>query len=179
MKKHIKTRRLNRDSQSRKALFQNLVNSMIEHEEIETTSAKARAVQGIFEKLITKARLNTVHATRQVHSTVQDRTLVHKLVTKIAPRYKGVKGGYTKIIMVGNRRGDNAPIVKLALTKKQTVKESLVEKKPKASKKLTKKSTKATKKPIAKQAAKPATPQKARSTSTNKSTTHVRKQGDR
>lgn len=175
MKKHIKTKRFNRDSQHRKALFQNLVNSMIEHEEISTTSAKARAVRGIFEKLITKGRLGTVHATRQIHDFVQDRTLVHKLVHKISPRYMGVKGGYTKLTMIGNRRGDNALMVRLSLTKKKIT----VGAKPSRSfsKKIVKKSIGARSSRPTKPSAKPT--KSSRPTTSTKQTTHVRKQGDR
>jgi large subunit ribosomal protein L17 len=154
---------------------------MIEHEQIETTSAKARAIRGIFEKLITKARLNTVHSTRQVHDFVQSRSLVHKLVHEIAPRYLGVKGGYTKLTMIGNRRGDNAPIVRLELTKKNTKESVGASSSRPSSKKVAKK--KLVKKPVAKPSAKPsptsAQPVKTRSTSSVKATTHVRKQGDR
>ena len=176
MKKHIKTRQLNRDSQSRKALFQNLVNSMIEHEEIETTSAKARAVRGIFEKLITKGRLKTVHANRQIHDFVQNRTLVKKLVNEISPRYMGVKGGYTKLKIIGNRRGDNAPIVRLSLTKKKTTLSSAKGRSALGGKKVVKKSAK---KPTTKPTTKPTKSSKTHSTTSTKQTTHVRKQGDR
>lgn len=117
MKKHVKTRQLNRDSQARKALFSGLIKSLVEHEEIKTTSAKAKAVQGQFEKLLTKARLNTVPARRQVQSVLQDPQLVKKLVNQLAPLFASTKGGYTKLTVVGNRRGDNAKMVKLSLTK--------------------------------------------------------------
>ena len=117
----MKTYHLNRDTLSRQALFKNLVLALVGREEIVTTGAKARAVKSIFEKLLTRARLGSVHARRQVHSFIQDTAAVKKLVDSIAPRYAGVKGGYTKITPVGVRRGDNAMMVKLALTKKAVI----------------------------------------------------------
>lgn len=125
----MKMRKLNRDSNARVALFKGLIATLIDKEEINTTSAKARAVRSLFEKMITKARTGTVHARRLVQSDVQDASLVSKLFSEIAPRYADVKGGYTKLTMVGNRKGDNAPIVKLALTKKSEVKTGLKNKK--------------------------------------------------
>lgn len=114
----MKQYQLNRSTKQRKALFKSLVVALIERESIETTNAKARAVRSIFEKLLTHARTGTLHARRQVQAFVQSAELVHKLVDSIAPRYKSVKGGYTTLKVVGNRRGDNAPIVRLSLTKK-------------------------------------------------------------
>lgn len=114
----MKVYHLNRDTHSRRALFKNLVLALVSREEIVTTSAKAKAVKSIFEKLLTKARLGSIHARRLVHSHIQNTAAVKKLVDNIAPRYLGVKGGYTKITAVGKRRGDNATMVKLALTKK-------------------------------------------------------------
>lgn len=123
MKKNIATYRLNRDTSARKALFNNLMISLVEKEEIETTKAKAQAVRGIFEKLITTARIGTISARRQVQTVLQNNLLVKKLVDEIAPRYIGVKGGYTKLKMVGARRGDGAFMVSLGLTKKSVKQE--------------------------------------------------------
>lgn len=114
----MKKYHLNRDVLSRQALFKNLILALISKEEIVTTSAKARAVRSIFEKMVTKARLGSLHARRQIQSFIQGRVEVKKLFDEIAPRYLDVKGGYTRITMVGTRRGDNAMMVKLALTKK-------------------------------------------------------------
>jgi large subunit ribosomal protein L17 len=117
----MKHKKLNRDSNARVALFTGLISSLIDHESVDTTAAKAKVVRGMFEKMLTKARDGSVHVRRQIQGVVQDSSLVSKLVTDIAPRYTGVSGGYTKTIMVGNRRGDNAPIVRLMLTKKAAV----------------------------------------------------------
>lgn len=136
----MKTRKLNRDSNSRAALFKGLAASIIDKEEIKTTSAKARAVRPIIEGMISKAVAGTLHARRMVQADIQDATLVKKLFAEIAPRFAAVKGGFTKITFIGRRKGDNAMIVKLALTKKKEVaahpskaaKVAPVEDKPKA-----------------------------------------------
>lgn len=127
MKKRISNRQLGRDHNARIALFKGLVSSLIEHEEILTTSAKARAVRSIFEKLLTKARLGSVSTMRQLQSVLQDKNLVKKLVSEISPRFLKTKGGYTKLTIIGSRLGDNASIVKLSLTKKSTGPAPIVE----------------------------------------------------
>lgn len=122
MKKHISGYKLNRDSQARLALMKNLVYALIQHESIVTTKIKAKAVTPIFEKLITRAKVDSVQNRRMVQAYIQENELVQKLFTKIAPLFKEVHGGYTKLLLIGNRRGDNAPTVRLSLTKK-TVKD--------------------------------------------------------
>lgn len=117
MKKHIGGYKLNRDSEARLALMKTLVYSLIEHEAIVTTKIKAKAVTPIFEKLITRARVDSVQNRRMIQAYVQNSALVKKLFSEIAPRYKASLGGYTKLTLIGTRRGDNAPMVKLSLTK--------------------------------------------------------------
>lgn len=121
MKKHISGYKLSRDSQARLALMKNLVYALIQHEAIVTTKIKAKAVTPIFEKLITRARVDSVQNRRMVQAYIQENDLVKKLFNVIAPLYKEVKGGYTKLTLIGNRRGDNAPLVRLSLTKKSVV----------------------------------------------------------
>lgn len=121
MKKHTSNYHLSRDSQARKALFKSLVRSMIQKEKIKTTTTKAAATRPIFEKLLTKAKLGTVAKIREIHAFLGDNTLVSKLVHDIAPRYKDVVGGYTKIVRYGTRRGDNATMVIWSLTKQKEV----------------------------------------------------------
>lgn len=121
MKKHISGYKLNRDSEARLALMKNLVYSLITHEFIVTTKIKAKAVTPIFEKMITRAKVDSVQNRRMIQAYVQENDLVKKLFTVIAPLYKEVKGGYTKLTLIGNRRGDNAPLVRLSLTKKSVV----------------------------------------------------------
>jgi large subunit ribosomal protein L17 len=120
MKKHISGYKLSRDSQARLALMKNLVYALIQHEAIVTTKIKAKAVTPIFEKLITRAKVDSIQNRRMVQAYIQEGTLVKKLFESIAPLYKEVRGGYTNLLLIGNRRGDNAPLVKLSLTKKTT-----------------------------------------------------------
>jgi len=120
MKKNISNYKLNRDTTSRKALFKSLMQSMILRESIHTTYAKAMAVKPQFEKMITKAKSAKLHELRLIQGILQNPNLLKKLVQDIALRYKNVNGGYTKITPLGNRRGDNAKIVKFSLTKLAT-----------------------------------------------------------
>lgn len=121
MRKRIKTKKLNRSSNHRKALFKNLVISLTKNEEIVTTKAKATAVRGIFEKLVTKGKVGSLHVRRLIQGMIQDKDAVKKIVDDLGVRFKDTKGGYTKITKLGNRRGDNAPMVKLSLTKKAKI----------------------------------------------------------
>ena len=118
MKKQISHYRLGRDSQQRQALFRSLVISLIEKESLQTTFAKASAVQPIFEKLLTQALAGTLASTRRVHSFVQQKRATAKLIKVIAPRYSAAKsGGYTRLTPIRVRLGDNSKMVRLALTK--------------------------------------------------------------
>ena len=134
MRKRVKTKKLNRSTNHRKALFKNLVISLTKNEEIITTKAKAKAVRGIFEKLVTKGKVGSLHVRRLIQSMIQDQDAVKKIVDDFGVRFKETRGGYTKITKLGNRRGDNAPMVKLSLTKKAKLK---VEDKKKSLKKKT------------------------------------------
>lgn len=121
MKKHTSNYHLSRDSQARKALFKGLIRSLIQKEKITTTTTKAAATRPIFEKLLTKAKIGTVAKIREIHAFLGDNTLVSQLVHEIAPRYKDVVGGYTKIVRYGTRRGDNATMVIWSLTKQKAL----------------------------------------------------------
>ncbi len=94
----------------------NLSKEIIEHERIETTQAKAKAVKPEIEKLITLAKRGDLHARRQALSTLaQDKFAVHKLFTEVAPRYKERPGGYTRILKLGPRRSDSTEMVFIEL----------------------------------------------------------------
>ena len=93
----------------------NLVACLIAAESIETTEAKAKAVRPIAEKVITKARKGGLHNHRQLMSYLNDAEIVDKLMTSIGPRYRQRNGGYTRILKVGPRRGDNAPMARIEL----------------------------------------------------------------
>ena len=115
--RHQKTRnKLSRDSAHRKALLMNLSKELIEHERIETTQAKAKAVKPEIEKLITLAKRGDLHARRQALSTLsQDKFAVHKLFSEVAPRYAERPGGYTRILKLGPRRSDATEMVFIEL----------------------------------------------------------------
>ena len=99
--------KLSRDSAHRKALLANLCKELIEHERIETTLPKAKAVKPQVEKLITLARRGDLHARRQALATLgQDKFMVYKLFEEIAPRYAERPGGYTRILKLGPRQSD-------------------------------------------------------------------------
>ena len=108
--------KLSRDSAHRKALLANLCKELIEHERIETTVSKAKAVKPEVEKLITLARRGDLHARRQALATLgQDKFVVYKLFEEIAPRYAERPGGYTRILKLGPRKSDATEMALLEL----------------------------------------------------------------
>ena len=107
-------RKLGRDSSARKALFRSLLTSFFAHERIETTEAKAKEVSGLAEKMITWAKKGDLHARRQVLVWV-DEEVTKKLFDTIAPKYAERQGGYTRVLKLGPRRGDAAPMAILEL----------------------------------------------------------------
>jgi large subunit ribosomal protein L17 len=115
--RHQKNRhKLSRDTAHRKALLMNLSKELIEHERIETTEAKAKAVKPEVEKLITLARRGDLHARRQALSALgQDKFAVYKLFEEIAPRYSERPGGYTRILKLGPRKSDATEMALLEL----------------------------------------------------------------
>jgi large subunit ribosomal protein L17 len=107
---------LSRDSAHRKSLLMNLSKEVIQHERIQTTEAKAKAVKPEVEKLITLAKRGDLHARRQALSYLgQDKFTVYKLFEEIAPRYVARSGGYTRILKLGPRRSDATEMVLLEL----------------------------------------------------------------
>ena len=116
MRHRKKRNKLSRDSAHRKALLTNLSRQLIEHERIQTSQAKAKAVKPQVEKLITLAKRGDLHARRQALSHFgQDSSTVHKLFEEVAPRYAGRSGGYTRILKLGPRRSDATEMVFLEL----------------------------------------------------------------
>jgi len=110
-----KGRRFGGSSAHQKSMMANLVASLIAAEAITTTEAKAKAMRPIAEKMITKARKGGLHNHRQVVSFLRDREMVSKLFDDIGPRYADRPGGYTRILKVGPRHGDNAPMARIEL----------------------------------------------------------------
>lgn len=108
MRHQKKKTTLDRNSANRRALLANLAESLILHEKIQTTSAKAKALRPVVEKLITKAKANTLAARREIMKTLYTPAAVKKMMEVIAPRYRERAGGFARIIKLGNRKGDNA-----------------------------------------------------------------------
>ncbi|HST26152.1 MAG TPA: 50S ribosomal protein L17 [Gaiellaceae bacterium] len=106
-------KKLGRDSAHRKALLANLTSSLIEHGRIRTTETKAKAVRPVAEKMITLGREGSIHARRQVLAYLRTQEVVHKLFSEVAPRFKDRPGGYTRIVKLGPRQGDSAPMAYL------------------------------------------------------------------
>jgi large subunit ribosomal protein L17 len=102
-------RRLGRNSSHRSAMMRNMVTSLIEHEKVTTTDARAKELRKIAEKMITLGKRGDLNARRQALQVIRDRKVVAKLFEMVAQRYKDRPGGYTRIIKLGNRLGDNAP----------------------------------------------------------------------
>jgi large subunit ribosomal protein L17 len=96
-------------------ILANLATALFEHGRITTTEAKARRLRPVAERLITKAKRGDLHARRQVLSTITDKSIVHALFTEIGPRYGNRNGGYTRIVKIGPRKGDNAPMAVIEL----------------------------------------------------------------
>jgi large subunit ribosomal protein L17 len=108
-------RRLGGDAAHEKAMLANLVASLVAAEAIVTTEAKAKALRPVAEKVITKAKKGGVHNQRQVVALIRDRDMAHKLFSEIGPRYADRPGGYTRILKLGPRPGDNAPMARIEL----------------------------------------------------------------
>jgi large subunit ribosomal protein L17 len=110
-----KGQRFGGDSAHQKAMMGNLVASLVAAEAIVTTEAKAKALRPIAEKMITKAKKGGLHNHRQVVSFIRDKDMTHKLFEEIGPRYSDRSGGYTRILKLGPRHGDNAPMARIEL----------------------------------------------------------------
>jgi large subunit ribosomal protein L17 len=116
MRHQRKRHKLSRSASHRKALLRNLCKEVIDHERIQTTEAKAKAVRPEVEKLITLAKRGDLHARRQALSQLgQDKFVVYKLFEEVAPRYGDRPGGYTRILKLGPRRSDATEMVLLEL----------------------------------------------------------------
>ena len=108
-------RQLNRNSSHRKAMFQNMANSLFKHEVIKTTLPKAKELRRVAEPLITLAKEDSVAKRRLAFSRMRDKEMVGKLFTELAPRYKDRPGGYLRILKCGFRPGDAAPMAYVEL----------------------------------------------------------------
>lgn len=116
MKHGVKLRKLSRTSAHRRALFRNQVTSLIEHERIETTVAKAKELRRITDRLITTAKKGTLRAHRAVDGYVKTKEARRKLFVDLAPRFMARPGGYTRVLKTRFRRGDCAPMAVIELS---------------------------------------------------------------
>ena len=115
MRHRVNGRKLGRSTGHRVAMYRNLVTDLLRYEKIVTTEAKAKEVRGMAEKTITLGKNGSLHARRQALAFVTDKKVVAKLFDKIASRYEDRPGGYTRLIKLGPRLGDGAPMAQLEL----------------------------------------------------------------
>ena len=157
MRHQKKGQKLNRNIKQRKALFKSLVSSLIVKEEIETTEAKAKAIKGLVDKLIYKGKTGSLHVRRQIMAFLPDKKAANKVVDDVAKRFTNQVGGFTKLVRIGRRRGDNTMMVRMELSKKKVKEASAKDKKstkkqPKAKKESVSKTAKPSKRPLVKKA---------------------------
>ncbi len=125
--------KLNRTSSHRKAMFRNMVTSLFKHERIRTTDAKAKEIRRWADKLVTLAKRGDLHARRQALAIIREKDVVHKLFAEAPERFGPVSGGYTRVVKVGFRPGDAAPISMVELVTPE-VKKKKARRKKKAQK---------------------------------------------
>ena len=111
-------RRFNRTSEHRKAMFANMAQALIHHEQIVTTLPKAKDLRPVVEKLVTLGKRGDLHARRRAISQIKDVVLVKKLFDVLGPRYQARSGGYTRVLKAGFRFGDNAPMAVIELVER-------------------------------------------------------------
>ena len=150
MPKPTKGPRLGGSSSHQKAILANLATSLFEHGRIKTTEPKARALRPYAEKLITHAKKGTLHNRREVMKKIRDKDIVHVLFAEIGPFFADRDGGYTRIIKVEARKGDNAPMAVIELVREKTVSSE--------ANRATKRAAKKAEAPAAKKAEAPAAP---------------------
>jgi large subunit ribosomal protein L17 len=115
MRHKVAGRKLSRATDHRIALYRNLVTDLLRYEKIVTTEAKAKEVRPLAEKIITLGKRGSLHSRRQALAFVYDKQVVDKLFTEISPRYAQRPGGYTRVVKLGPRLGDGAPMAQLEL----------------------------------------------------------------
>ena len=118
MHNRIGFKRLGRKASHRKALHRNMVTSLFKYERIKTTKTKAMEIKKTAEKMITRAKVDSVHNRRIVAKAITDKEILNKLFTEIAPRFTERPGGYTRVLKMGTRQGDAAEVVLLELVEK-------------------------------------------------------------
>ena len=129
MRHRIAGRKLGRTSSHRRAMMRNLVTSLLEHEKIITTDAKAKELRGVADKMITLGKRGTLHARRQALSFIRSDQVTKKVFEELASRYTERAGGYTRIVKVSNREGDDALLSMIELMPAEEKKKSIKKKK--------------------------------------------------
>ena len=135
MKHNIKNKKLNKTSSHRKSMFMNMSNSLIKHEQIRTTLPKAKELKKFVEKIITLGKKGGLESRRKAIAILQDKKMTEKVFSVSSNRYKNRNGGYTRIVKLGNRFGDNAPTAIIELVDRDESAKGLdsgpiIEKKP-------------------------------------------------
>lgn len=120
MRHNIKRRKLSRTASHRKALFMNLANALIKHEQIITTLPKAKELKSVIDKLITLGKKGSIAHRRQAFAKLRDDAMVAKLFDTLAERYQDRPGGYSRVLKIGFRKGDMAPIAVIELVDRDT-----------------------------------------------------------
>lgn len=128
--RHLRTvKKMNKTKSHRKALLKNLANALFDHESIKTTNSRAMVLKGVADRLITLAKRKDLHSLRLAFSILRNKHVVRKLFTDIGDRYTAINGGYTRVLKVGRRKGDNAPMAIIELTQKKEKEEKKEKKK--------------------------------------------------
>jgi large subunit ribosomal protein L17 len=123
--RHLKSgKKLGRNTNQRKALFKSLLSGLFLHGQIKTTATKAKITKKMADNLVSKAKGGSLSVRRQILAFLPDKRIVNKLIDEIAPKYKAVQGGVTRLVRLGFRRGDNAPMAMVELIKKEPVKKT-------------------------------------------------------
>ncbi len=119
MRHRVKGRKFGREKAHRKLMLRNLVISLIEHERINTTQAKAKEMRSLVERMITYGKKGSNHHRKLAYKVLQDRSIVKRLFDDISPRFKEIEGGYTRVLKNGYRKGDRAPMAIIEFTQKE------------------------------------------------------------
>lgn len=119
MRHRVKGRKFGREKAHRKLMLRNLVISLIEHERINTTQAKAKEMRSLVERMITYGKKDSNHHRKLAYKVLQDRSIVKRLFDDISPRFKEIEGGYTRVLKNGYRKGDRAPMAIIEFTQKE------------------------------------------------------------
>ena len=131
MRHNRRTKRFGRSLGERRAMLENMVSSLIIHQQITTTLPKAKEAKRLADRVIHLGKQNSLAARRQVFSYLQDHDLTSKLFKEVSPRFKSRKGGYTRILQLSRRKGDGAQLALLELTEKEIIVKTPVKKKKK------------------------------------------------